>query len=252
MQQRKQFKVLLIGDSCTDEYVYGVCERLNPEAPVPILRKTRVETQRGMALNVQQNLFAFDIEVTLITQEELIVKRRFIDERYNQQILRVDVEDRIEPFKGDMPNEYFDALVISDYDKGFLTSQKIYELVEWFDGPVFIDSKKTTLPVDYAYIKINDDEYSKLDEELKDSPNLIVTKGSQGVDYQGKNFPSIQVGVFDVCGAGDTFLSALVYFYLLYGTIENAIPYANKAAAIAVTHFGTYVLSERDVNEICN
>jgi hypothetical protein len=106
--------------------------------------------------------------------------------------------------------------------------------------------------IDKAYIKINDDEYSKLDDELKDSPNLIVTKGSQGVDYQGKNYPAIGVSVFDVCGAGDTFLSALVYFYLLYGKIETAIPYANKAAAIAVTHFGTYVLSERDVNEVCN
>ena len=58
------------------------------------------------------------------------------------------------------------------------------------------------------------------------------------------------VGVFDVVGAGDTFLSALVYFYLIYGKIEEAIPYANKAAAIAVTHFGTYVLTERDVNEV--
>ncbi len=252
MQQQKQLKVLLIGDSCTDEYVYGVCERLNPEAPVPILKKTRVDTQRGMALNVQQNLLAFDIQVTLITQGELIVKRRFIDERYNQQILRVDVEDKIEPFRGNIPDEDFDALVISDYDKGFLTTQRIFELVEWFDGPVFIDSKKTTLPVDYAYIKINDDEYSKLDEELKNSPNLIVTKGAQGVDYQGKNYPAVGVSVFDVCGAGDTFLSALVYFYLRYGKINTAIPYANKAAAIAVTHFGTYVLRDRDIHEICD
>ena len=252
MQQQKQFKVLLIGDSCTDEYVYGVCERLNPEAPVPILRKKRVNTQKGMALNVLENLLAFDIQVSLITQGEPIIKRRFIDERYNQQILRVDVEDEIQPFRGNVPDEGFDALVISDYDKGFLTTQRIYELVEWFDGPVFIDSKKTNLPVDYAYIKINDDEYSKLDEELKDSPNLIVTKGSQGVDYQGKNYPAVGVSVFDVCGAGDTFLSALVYFYLRYGKIETAIPYANKAAAIAVTHFGTYVLKKRDIHEICD
>ena len=252
MQQQKQFKVLLIGDSCTDEYVYGVCERLNPEAPVPILRKKRVNTQKGMALNVLENLLAFDIQVSLITQGEPIIKRRFIDERYNQQILRVDVEDEIQPFRGNVPDEDFDALVISDYDKGFLTTQRIYELVEWFDGPVFIDSKKTNLPVDYAYIKINDDEYSKLDEELKDSPNLIVTKGSQGVDYQGKNYPAVGVSVFDVCGAGDTFLSALVYFYLRYGKIETAIPYANKAAAIAVTHFGTYVLKKRDIHEICD
>ena len=252
MQQQKQFKVLLIGDSCADEYVYGVCERLNPEAPVPILRRTRTDTQMGMAWNVQQNMLAFDIKVYIITQGELIIKRRFIDERYNQQLLRVDIEDEIKPFDCEIPDEDFDALVISDYDKGFLTSEKIFELVEWFDGPVFIDSKKTNLPVDKAYIKINDDEYSKLDEELKDSPNLIVTKGAQGVDYQGKNYPAVGVSVFDVCGAGDTFLSALVYFYLRYGKIDTAIPYANKAAAIAVTHFGTYVLQKRDIHEICD
>jgi D-beta-D-heptose 7-phosphate kinase/D-beta-D-heptose 1-phosphate adenosyltransferase len=56
MPQQKQFKVLLIGDSCTDEYVYGICERLNPEAPVPILKKTRVKTQKGMEWNVRENL----------------------------------------------------------------------------------------------------------------------------------------------------------------------------------------------------
>ena len=206
----------------------------------------------GMAWNVQQNLLAFDIKVYIITQGELIIKRRFIDERYNQQLLRVDIEDEIKPFDCEIPDEDFDALVISDYDKGFLTSEKIFELAEWFDGPVFIDSKKTNLPVDKAYIKINDDEYSKLDEELKDSPNLIVTKGAQGVDYQGKNYPAVGVSVFDVCGAGDTFLSALVYFYLRYGKIDTAIPYANKAAAIAVTHFGTYVLQKRDIHEICD
>ena len=206
----------------------------------------------GMAWNVQQNLLAFDIKVYIITQGELIIKRRFIDERYNQQLLRVDIEDKVRPFDYEIPDEDFDALVISDYDKGFLTSEKIFELVEWFDGPVFIDSKKTNLPVDKAYIKINDDEYSKLDEELKDSPNLIVTKGAQGVDYQGKNYPAVGVSVFDVCGAGDTFLSALVYFYLRYGKIDTAIPYANKAAAIAVTHFGTYVLQKRDIHEICD
>ena len=250
MQQRKQFKVLLIGDSCNDEYVYGVCERLNPEAPVPILKYGNTQTIEGMALNVRKNLQSFGIEVYILTHEEKIIKRRYIEQRYNQQMLRVDIEDFIKPLDYDLPQDHFDALVISDYDKGFLITERIFELVEWFDGTVFIDSKKTNLPVDGAYIKINHDEYFKLDKELKDSPNLIVTKGAQGVDYKGKNYPAARVSVFDVCGAGDTFLSALVYFYLLYGTIEDAIPYANKAAAIAVTHFGTYVLSERDVNEI--
>ena len=249
MPQQKQFKVLLIGDSCTDEYVYGVCERLNPEAPVPILRDTRVETQKGMAWNVRENLMSFGMDVYILTQEEQIVKRRFIDERYNQQILRVDVEKDSKPLDYDLPQEYFDALVISDHDKGFITSSRIFDLAEKFDGPVFIDSKKRHLPVEHAFIKINEEEYSKLSYK---SENLIVTKGSKGADYQGKNYPAVGVSVFDVCGAGDTFLSALVYFYLLYGKIDKAIPYANKAAAIAVTHFGTYVLSKEDVYEICD
>ena len=51
-------------------------------------------------------------------------------------------------------------------------------------------------------------------------------------------------------GAGDTFLAALTYGYLKYGRIDKAIPLANKAAAVAVSHRGTYVLTEEDVKKI--
>lgn len=250
MPQQKQFKVLLIGDSCIDEYVYGRCDRLNPEAPVPVLSYSDKKFLNGMAWNVKNNLESFGAEIYLLTQKEKITKTRYIDSKSNQQILRVDTEPELTQFDYELPdqNEY-DALVISDYDKGFITTQKMFELVEWFDGPVFIDSKKTNLPVDGAFIKINELEYSKL--EIKDSPYLIVTRGSAGAEYQGKLYPGVKVNTFDVCGAGDTFLSALVVFYLKYGRIEDAIPYANKAASIAVQHQGTYVLSGEDIDEIC-
>ena len=247
MPQQKQLKVLLIGDSCTDEYVYGSCERLNPEAPVPILKFNRKETKKGMAWNVRENIESFGIEVYMITNQETITKTRYIDEKYNQQILRVDDEPDLKPMNYDLPDEHFDALVISDYDKGFLSNEKVFELVEWFDGPVFIDSKKTKLPKESCFVKINDLEFSKLDNP---SDNLIITRGSKGAEYQGKLYPGEKVDIFDAVGAGDTFLSALVYFYLKCGKIEEAIPYANKAAAIAVSNFGTYILTKEDVNEI--
>ena len=79
---------------------------------------------------------------------------------------------------------------------------------------------------------------------------MIITKGGEGTEYQGKLYPAEKVNVFDVVGAGDTFLSALVYFYLKCGRIEEAIPYANKAAAIAVSNFGTYALTKEDVDTI--
>lgn len=247
MPQQKQLKVLLIGDSCTDEYVYGSCERLNPEAPVPILKFNRKETKKGMAWNVRENIESFGIEVYMITNQETITKTRYIDEKYNQQILRVDNEPNLKPMNYDLPDEHFDALVISDYDKGFLSNEKVFELVEWFDGPVFIDSKKTKLPKESCFVKINDLEFSKLDNP---ADNLIITRGSKGAEYQGKLYPGEKVDIFDAVGAGDTFLSAMVYFYLKYGKIEEAIPYANKAAAIAVSNFGTYILTKEDVNEI--
>ena len=246
MQPQKQLKILLIGDSCTDEYVYGTCERLNPEAPVPILRFNRKETTKGMAWNVRENLMSFGIEVFILTNSESITKTRYIDEKSNQHILRVDDEGLCDPMEYELPEDEYDALVISDYDKGFLTAKKIQELVEWFDGPVFIDSKKTELP-DGCYIKVNDIEYEKLQTK---NNNVIITKGGKGAEYQGKLYTGEDVKVFDAVGAGDTFLSALVYFYLLYGRIDKAIPYANKAASIAVQNFGTYVLTKEDVNEI--
>ena len=247
MQQQKQLKVLLVGDSCTDEYVYGTCERLNPEAPVPILKFNRKETTRGMAWNVRENLMSFGIEVYVATHEETIIKTRYIDEKYNQQILRVDTEPDIKEIDYQLPEGEYDALVISDYNKGFLTTEKISEIVDSFDGPVFIDTKKNYLPKLDAYVKINEHEYNNFKSSIE---KLLITRGGKGCEYKGKLYPAAKVNVFDVVGAGDTFLSALVYFYLKCGRIEEAIPYANKAAAIAVSNFGTYALTKEDVDTI--
>ena len=240
-------RILLIGDSCTDVYVYGEVKRLNPEAPVPVLEPHREDITNGMAWNVYNNLLAFDTEVYLLTNQEKITKTRYIDEKSNQQILRLDVEEEVKQLDYEMKDESYDALVISDYDKGFITQEKLFELVDWFDGPVFVDTKKTTIPGN-AYVKVNDIEQKKLTNYNSDT--LIITKGGEGTEYRGKLYPAEKVKVFDVVGAGDTFLAALTYGYLKYGSIEEAIPFANKAAAIAVSHTGTYVLTKEDVNEI--
>lgn len=248
-QQQKSFKVLLIGDSCLDVFCYGLVERLNPEAPVPILNYKRTETRQGMAWNVYNNLKSFGLDVYMMTNEEKIIKTRYIDEKTNQQILRVDEEVHCKPMNYEIPNENYDAIVISDYKKGFVTSKMIFDLAYKTECPVFIDSKKTVLPSYGCYVKVNDTEYNKLTEK---HDNVIVTRGSKGAEYNGVLYPGEKVNVYDVVGAGDTFLSALTFGYLKYGKIEEAIPFANKAAAIAVSHPGTYVLNEEDVKNLCN
>lgn len=231
----------MIGDSCTDEYQYGKVERISPEAPVPIFQNLYFEEKAGMSFNVKANLEKYSINVTLMTDLPSR-KIRLIDVKTNQQVMRIDY-DRIskEPLKflTRIPDSY-DAIVISDYEKGFITYDLIEELRTLYDGPIFIDTKKRDLSrFDNCFVKINEQERNNV-LSLCHAKDLIVTLGSKGAYYNGVNYETTPVEIADVCGAGDTFLAAITYFYLVTGKMELAIPLANKAAAVTVQHFGTY------------
>ena len=249
ISSKRLMKVLLLGDSCEDEYIYGRCTRISPEAPVPVLDYAKIKTTSGMAGNVCLNLQSFGLDITFLTNNEQLVKTRFIDEKSNQQILRVDNEEKIRPLMIPISTDSFDAVVISDYNKGYLTTEKIFEIVEGATCPVFIDSKKSILPnKPNCFIKINDVEYEKLDDYNID--NLIVTKGSEGCIYKQTLYPAEKVNVYDVVGAGDTFLAALVYGYITTNNIDDSLMLGNMAAAIAVQHSGTYILNKEDIDAI--
>ena len=74
-------KFLAIGDSCTDKYVYGKCERLCPEAPVAVLNPTNIVEVGGMAKNVQINIESLGGTCDIITNDawENNKKTRYID-----------------------------------------------------------------------------------------------------------------------------------------------------------------------------
>ena len=86
-------KVLLIGDSCTDIFIYGKIERLSPEAPVPVIKPIHKTENGGMAKNVKLNLEALGLEVDIITNSNDIKKIRYIDDKSNQMVMRVDEHD---------------------------------------------------------------------------------------------------------------------------------------------------------------
>ena len=235
----KKFKVLLIGDSCTDEYQFGSVDRISPEAPVPVFKFLYLEERPGMALNVRANLENHNIEVTMLT--DLPSKKiRLIDRKTKHHILRVDHDRHSkEPltFSTRIPDSY-DAVVVSDYNKGYITQGLLEELHTLYNGPIYIDTKKRDLkPIKGCFFKINESERNNC---VSVAEETIVTLGSGGAVYKGTVFKSEPVEVSDVCGAGDTFLSALVYWHLNTGNIKKAIEMANKAAAITVQRFGTY------------
>lgn len=258
-QQQKRYNVVLIGDCCSDIYHYGKCERLSPEAPVPVLREVRRVVQPGMSWNVRLNIEAFGAFVRHYTNTEKISKHRFIDSKYNQHLLRWDEGEHQEIQQintniirnPDPP----DVVVISDYDKGFLPPSACREIIQYYKDidaniPIFVDTKKTDLSCfEGVFIKINEKEYKAIETFPEDS-EFIVTLGEKGTQHKDITYPTNIVEVFDVCGAGDVFLSTLAYTYLRDKNMPDAIRYANKMASISVSHMGTYVLTREDIKKI--
>jgi D-beta-D-heptose 7-phosphate kinase/D-beta-D-heptose 1-phosphate adenosyltransferase len=238
-------KVLLIGDSCIDNYQYGTVDRISPEAPVPVFKISHIETKEGMAANVAKNLAAFGIHVTALFGEQSF-KTRLIDTRSGQHIVRIDDDTVSTPFDPTtLTSIDYDAIVISDYNKGFVSAGAVAYLKSIFPGPIFVDTKKKNLEMfEGCFVKVNEHEFINSTSQCT---NLIVTLGSNGAMYQKEVFPTSKVEVVDVCGAGDSFLSALCYRYVSTNNIRESIMFANKAAAISVKHSGVYVLTPDDI-----
>ena len=238
--------ILVIGDSCKDVFIYGDIERISPEAPIPVFKPTSEESNGGMAKNVADNVEALDMHTHTVTNKNSITKIRFVENRSSQMVLRVDEHDycdRIDeslleglvknkfkkpPFGFDSQGEdHYDAIIISDYCKGFLEEEDIQFICENNDN-VFVDTKKKLGEwiKDADFIKINELEYQKNHEVLSENEfeeKLIVTLGSKGCRYNGKDFLVKEVPVKDVSGAGDTFIAGLVRGYLDTNNIESAI-----------------------------
>ena len=244
-------KALVIGDSCKDVYVYGACKRLAPDAPVPIFVPTEERHNRGMAANVYENLISLGVKAHLKTNNLFAEKRRFVEKDTNHMFIRVDSgEDRIKRVSNlsKASLDPYDCVVISDYDKGFLTKDDIQFICE--NHPlVFIDTKKIIgkFCKDCSFLKINRDEHKAsrdfLDGPEWDNSKLVVTLNAQGCRFNGKIYPVENVEIKDLCGAGDTFLAGIVAKYLETRTMEDSILFANKCATEVVQQKGVNVVS---------
>jgi bifunctional ADP-heptose synthase (sugar kinase/adenylyltransferase) len=252
IRQQKSWNVLLVGDSCLDVYHYGICERMSPEAPVPVFKETSQENRLGMSGNVKLNLESLGFNVTHLHNTEEIKKHRFIEERYGQQLFRHDEgeKSKVKPLQS-IPDGEFDAVVVSDYNKGFITPDSFKYLKKQLSPstPFFVDSKKRDLRIfENCILKINELEASRA--AFEETQEVVITLGSKGASWKNKIFKTDKVDVFDVCGAGDVFLAALVYGYLNYRDMQKAIILANKCASLSVTKMGTYVLKSSDIKNI--
>ena len=205
-----------------------------------------------------------------------------------QQICRVDYEtgqdiipeteqkvyDRVWDFVGD-----HSAVILEDYGKGLLTEQLTQELIKTLKEQgklIAVDPSRSTSPHFYrgaTLLKPNQaeaqamvhslgrsssgilEEQAKILLEELDLQSIIITLGSQGMALMNRErgallrIPTVASEVFDVSGAGDTAICAIVSSLVAGATLEEAAWIGNFASGVVVGKRGTAQVCQQELME---
>lgn len=259
--------VLLIGDLIQDTFIYGSCEKLNPEGPTPLVKQQKIENKPGGAGNVCENLKSLNFNVDFFHSQEICTKSRIIVD--NTIICRLDNDligsnESVLYMLNRLDYSNYSAIVISDYNKGTLNNfELVLKKLKNSKVPIFVDPKRDFKNFSGVFcIKCNEKEFNqffgkvsqeniKLAAETHNIELFIITLGKNGVMYfydkEVYSVPAVCDNVADVTGAGDCFMAALVYSLEKGHTVQESIQIANLGAGISVQHLGTYVLKVEDL-----
>jgi D-beta-D-heptose 7-phosphate kinase/D-beta-D-heptose 1-phosphate adenosyltransferase len=277
-------KLLCLGDVMLDRFIYGKIERISPEAPVPILHYKQENIMLGGAGNVIRNIVSLggkahfitaigkDLAGSLIEQylnddnnnvtSDLVLTHHFTTEKtrfiaQNHHLLRLDREEQLILSREEEENitqkidnifeknQDFQAIILSDYQKGFCTPSVCQHLInraKQYDIPVIVDPKglnwskyqgadwiKPNLKEMISYTSLNLDSIDSIVKACQIIQNrynirhVLVTLGERGMVYVGPrekvsdssdipyfyHIPTHTKEIFDVSGAGDTVASTL-------------------------------------------
>ncbi len=309
-----QTKILVVGDLMWDEYLWGDCDRISPEAPVPVVRISREEKIPGGAINVLRNLLSLNVSAGIMgvvgrdpnglaIQRELrkwnlhvvqiwetsdrptTMKTRVIAR--SQQVIRLDRE-KVKPIKRNIQLRFlevllqeiqkFDAIIISDYDKGFLTEKLIPEIIQ------IAQTKKVYIAVDpkinHFHFYQNVDLITPNEKEASEAMNLpfpfsdqaveeiglrikkklkikklLITRSHKGMTLFSEANKPIYIpvvtgrGVYDVTGAGDTVIAVYTTSMMAGAKPLQAAILANLAGGLVVGRFGVSTVNQQELKK---
>ena len=312
LQKIAGLRILVVGDLMLDHYLWGDATRISPEAPVPVVKADRDTYTAGGAANVASNLRSLGVAVDLVgaigtdtgadeLRSILSARGIVIDDALanadrstiqktrvmcrNQQLCRIDREDA--PATYALPSAYVadilpakiaaaDAVIISDYAKGVVTSELIRAIrrLAGSDKLIALDPKpRSGLEFyDMGLITPNRNEALQLAQIQGIGPSdpfpaaevcrvlheryatrlLVITLGADGMMLSSEGVPLRQIptaarAVFDVSGAGDTVAAVLTAALAAGADPEKAAQLANQAAGVVVEKIGTATATPAEI-----
>jgi rfaE bifunctional protein kinase chain/domain len=308
LREFRKKKILIIGDLIVDRYIWGKVNRISPEAPVPVVEVTNEDFLLGGASNVANNIMALggnptivgvigndragEVLINLLDKKGIKCKGIFRCSRpttvktrviaHNQQVVRFDKEDK-NKIEGKILKETLgyireaipdhDAVIISDYKKGVVSSELIREVLKTSKSHhifVSVDPKVghfhlyknvslITPNITEASIAsgiIIEDEKSLIHAgrtllKKLSCDAVLITRGEQGMSLFERNkvahIPTVTRDVYDVTGAGDTVIAVFTLAHAAGASMEEAAVIANHAAGIVVGKIGTAVATPGEI-----
>jgi len=295
-------KILCIGDVMLDRFLYGDVERISPEAPVPVIRLRTSKSMLGGAGNVAHNIASLGgaaILLGLVGDDEsgrvlsghvdevagvtaafvrsarrpTICKTRFLAGQ--QQVVRADEESSLSTDPAEEQGllaelarwiEAANAVILSDYGKGVLTSGVIARAIELARGaaiPVFVDPKsqdfaayrgaacltpnlRELAAASHLPVGTEEEIVAAARKVMADAASqaILVTRSEKGMLLIEANGDVHAVAarareVFDVSGAGDTVIATLALAFASGLAMPQAMRVSNAAAGVVVSKIGT-------------
>jgi len=314
LSEFKKKKILVVGDIILDRYIWGKVNRISPEAPVPIVEVTEEVFHLGGASNVANNIISLGGKATIAgvagnndrggeilrkmldsagiiydgvcwTSRPTTMKTRVI--AHSQQVVRFDREDKnrlenkilkklIDYIRFEISG--YDAVIISDYKKGVISSKLISEIMKYAKPEnifVAVDPKVGHFHCykNVSLITPNLNEASQasgidiVDERTLLSAgkllmkklscdSVLITRGEHGMSLFKKDsvvhIPTVAKNVFDVTGAGDTVIAAFTLAHAAGASLEESAIIANHAGGIVVGEVGTAVVKPEQLIKSLN
>ena len=302
-------RILAIGDLMIDQYLHGTVTRISPEAPVPVVDIENESYELGGAANAVSNIKSLGgnveavgivgiddagkILLDLLNEKGIdtkgiissgnrptTVKTRVIGN--GNQIVRIDKETKknidkettnqiLKHIEEKMEN--IDAILISDYDKGFITQyllNKLIPLAKSYDIPVIVNSKvenlrfykNTTIIISNLFdasqvvgIKpIHETSIRNIGQWILthlDCKGVLIIRGKKGIsifeDGNVKHFSSNTKEISDITGVGDAITGAMALALANGADMQTAATIANAAATVALGTIGTHTVTKEEL-----
>jgi len=196
----------------------------------------------------------------------------------NQQLIRLDFEtdfsnkcvDQItDLIIGEIERHH--VLILSDYNKGVLRNiEKIINKANSLGTHIFVDPKGNNFAKykNVTAITPNQAEFAAIvgtivtEHEIADKglkllnelnlTALIITRSEKGVTLIEKSgeitdIPARTKEVYDVTGAGDTFISVLAASYAVNSSFKESVNFANAAASVVVGKLGATTVTKKEI-----